>query len=96
MIAASEFLGVLESDKYVFCITFLSLKNCETCMTPRDLDGGFESCCYILIFSKAVTDIGCVDLSSTSAGYIQLCLLRFDLHGTFKVPFYDIYFFIFI
>ena len=46
MIAASEFLGVLGNEKYIFCIAFLSLKNSETCMTPRDLDGGFESCCY--------------------------------------------------
>ena len=49
----------------------------------------------ILMFSRAVTDTGCVDLNSTSAGYIQLCFLRFDLYGTFKGPFYDTHFFIY-
>lgn len=31
--------------------------------------------------------------SCTSAGYIQLCFLRFDLYGTFKGPYVDIHFF---
>ena len=79
--AASESLWVLQSKQCMFYIAFLILKNSETCLAPRDLDRGFESCYYLGFWSfpKLWPTWAVLVLTSTSAGYTRAWLLRVDL-----------------
>lgn len=78
--AASESLWVSQNKQYMFYIAFLNLKNSETCLAPRFGWGIWKLLLSgILIFSKAVTNVAVLVLTSTSAGYTPACLLRVDL-----------------